>query len=63
MNYVKCVTMYLSHIYKNPDLGRYSTVLYFEGKDIPLLTTLGELKEGKNSRLFCVSGIIKKLLL
>ena len=43
MNCVKCVTMYPSHIYKNPDLGRYSTVLYLGGKDIPLLITLGEL--------------------
>lgn len=52
MNYVKCVTMYLSHIYKNPDLGRYSTVLYLGGKDISLLITLRELKDGKIPHFF-----------
>ena len=46
MGFVKCVAMYLPH----------TKTLYFEGKGILLLTTLGELKE--KSQFFCVGAII-----
>jgi len=53
---LRCIATYISFPFKNPGLGRYYTL---RGKDIPLLTTLGERNERKKDPTpFCAGAII-----